>query len=108
MKGKLRLHLPTHQPKTPKPEKPSKPPSHPREKKPEQSHACSTCDKAFPFKSYLERHVEKKHDSKAKRKIDFQIENELPSNSTNEIPSVSQELPKKKRRKQQFVERNEI
>ena len=101
-------HLPTHQPKTPKPEKPSKPPSQPREKKPEQSHACPTCDKVFPFMSYLERHVEKKHDPKAKRKIDFQIENELPSNSTNEIPSVSQELPKKRRRKQQFIEKNEI
>ena len=97
-------HLPTHQPKTPKPENPPKPPSQPREKKPEQSHACSTCDKVFPFMSYLERHIEKKHDSKSKRKIDFQIENELPSNATNEIPSVSQELPKKRRRKQQFVE----
>ena len=40
--------------------------------------------------------------------IDFQVENELPSNSTNEIPSVSQEIPKKRRRKQEFVERNEI
>ena len=101
-------HLPTHQPKTPKPEKPSKPPSQPIKKKAEQSHACSTCDKVFPFMSYLERHMEKKHDSKSKRKIDFQTENELSSNSTNEIPSVSQELPKKRRRKQEFVERNEI
>ena len=66
------------------------------------------CDKKFPFLSYLERHMEKKHNSNSKRKIDFQIENELPSNSTNEIPSVSQELPKKRQRKQQFVERNEI
>ena len=104
-------HLPTHQPKTPKPEKQSKspmPPSQPRKKETEQSHACSTCDKTFPFMSYLERHIEKKHNSKSKRKIDFQHENELPSNSTNEIPSESQELPKKRQRKQQFVERNEI
>ena len=100
-------HLPTHLPKTPKPEK-TKPPSQPRMKNAEQSHACSTCDKVFPFMSYLERHMEKKHDSKSKRKIDFQIENELSSNSTNEIPSVSQEVPNKRRRKQQFVERNEI
>ena len=101
-------HLLTHQPKTPKPEKPSKPPSQPRKKSEELSHACSNCDKKFPFLSYLERHMEKKHDSNSKRKLDFQIENESPSNLTNEIPSVSQEIPTKRRRKQEFVERKEI
>ena len=101
-------HLDTHQPKTPKPEKPSKPASQPRKKKPEQSHACSMCPKIFQFMSYLERHMESKHGSSKKRKIDFQIENELQSNSTTVIPSVSSEQPKKRHRKQLFVERKEI
>ena len=101
-------HLNTHQPKTPKPEKPSKPASQPRKKKPVQSHACSMCANIFPFMSYLERHMESKHGSSMKRKIDFQIENELQSNSTTIIPSVSSDQPKKRHRKQLFVERKEI
>ena len=101
-------HLVTHQPKTPKPEKPSKPASQPRKEKPEQSHACSKCPKIFTFLSYLERHMESRHGSSMKRKIDFQIEDELQSNSTTVIPSVSTEQPKKRHRKQLFVERKEI
>ena len=34
--------------------------------------------------------MEKKHSSKSKQELDFQLEIELPSNSTIEILSVSQ------------------
>ena len=101
-------HLDTHQPKTPKPEKPAKPASQPKKKKAPISHACSMCAYTFPYMSYLERHIESKHGSSMKRKIDFQIENELQSNSTTGIPSVSSEQPKKRHRKQLFVERKEL
>ena len=99
-------HLKTHQPKTPKPAKPSKP-RKPRKKKSPQNHECSICQKSFPFLSYLDRHMEDTHGSTLKRKIDFQVENDLPSNSTT-IPLVSSEQPKKRHRKQQLVERKEI
>ena len=51
--------------------------------------------------------MEDTHGSTLKRKIDFQVENDLPSNSTT-IPLVSSEQPKKRHRKQQLVERKEI
>ena len=81
-----RYHLKTYQPITSEPSQPFKP------RKPwvifEWSYGRNSC---FYDKNPI-----------------FQVENELPSNSTNEIPSVSHELPKKRRRKQEFVERNEI
>ena len=59
---------------------------------------CQVCEKTFPSRPYLNRHMKRSHHSNSAKKIDLEFEDDYPT-VTNQMPQSSE---KKSRRKQSF------
>merc|ERR1712079_421364 len=50
-----------------------------------EKYDCPECEKDFPFRSYLTRHIEKSHSNKSKRRLDFELADvQIPQSGQNQ------------------------
>ena len=65
-----------------------------RDKMPERSYVCMQCEKNFPFLSYLNRHIERSHNSQSKKMPNLDL-NALKDPTVSNAQFVSELFPEK-------------
>ena len=68
------------------------------------AHVCQLCEKSFPFKSLLNRHVKRAHNTALEERVDLEFEDDLLKIQKEE-PQNSDPQSKKSRRKQKIESR---
>jgi DNA-directed RNA polymerase subunit RPC12/RpoP len=63
-----------------------------RDKMPERSYVCMQCEKNFPFLSYLNRHIERSHNSQSKKMPNLDL-NALKDPTVSNAQFVSELFP---------------
>ena len=61
---------------------------------PERSYVCMQCEKNFPFLSYLNRHIERSHNSQSKKMPNLDL-NALKDPTVSNAQFVSELFPEK-------------
>ena len=61
---------------------------------PERSYVCMQCEKNFPFLSYLNRHIERSHNSQSKKMPNLNL-NALKDPTVSNAQFVSELFPEK-------------
>ena len=70
---------------------------------PERSYVCMQCEKNFPFLSYLNRHIERSHNSQSKKMPNLNL-NALKDPTISNAQFVSELFPEKNSEKNENEE----